>query len=92
MGLGQRPRQAEPDPGTVQPTTKLLLSHKHPEDRDTVAGTLAAAVHDGTAFCGRHRIIDTAGIEHHVLVVGDRASRPPPRPTAADACGCPDVW
>ncbi|WP_201788937.1 hypothetical protein [Amycolatopsis orientalis] len=30
-------------PGTVQPTTELLLSHKHPEDRDTVAGTLAAS-------------------------------------------------
>ncbi len=59
-------------PGTVQPTTELLLSHKHPEDRDTVAGTLAAAVRDGNAFCSRHRIIDTVGIEHHVLVVGDR--------------------
>ncbi len=59
-------------PGAVQPTTELLLSHKHPEDRDTVAGTLAATVRDGTAFCSRHRIIDTAGIEHHVLVVGDR--------------------
>ncbi|KZB79544.1 hypothetical protein AVL48_16630 [Amycolatopsis regifaucium] len=60
------------EPGTIQPTTELLLSHKHPEDRDTVAETLAAAVHDGTAFCSRHRIIDTAGVEHHVLVVGDR--------------------
>ncbi len=60
------------EPGTIQPTTELLLSHKHPEDRDTVAGTLAATVRDGTAFCSRHRIIDTAGIEHHVLVVGDR--------------------
>ena len=59
-------------PGTVQPTTELLLSHKHPEDRDVVAGTLATAVREGTAFCSRHRIIDTAGAEHHVLVVGDR--------------------
>lgn len=59
-------------PGAVHPTTELLLSHKHPEDRDAVAGTLAAAVREGTAFCSRHRIIDTAGIEHHVLVVGDR--------------------
>ncbi|RJQ75194.1 ANTAR domain-containing protein [Pseudonocardiaceae bacterium YIM PH 21723] len=59
-------------PDTMHPTTELLLSHKHPEDRDTVASTLAAAVRDGTAFCSRHRIIDTAGIEHHVLVVGDR--------------------
>lgn len=59
-------------PGTVVPTTELLLTHKHPEDRDTVAGTLAMAVRDGAAFCSRHRIVDTAGVEHHVLVVGDR--------------------
>jgi hypothetical protein len=59
-------------PGTVQPTTELLLSHKHPEDRATVAGTLAKAVREGTAFCSRHRIVDTLGAEHHVLVVGDR--------------------
>lgn len=60
------------EPGSVRPTTELLLAHKHPEDRDAVAGTLAAAVRDGTAFCSRHRIIDTMGTEHHVLVVGDR--------------------
>jgi hypothetical protein len=59
-------------PGKVQPTTELLLSHKHPEDRDTVAGTLAKAVREGAAFCSRHRIVDTHGTEHHVLVVGDR--------------------
>ncbi|WP_409180323.1 PAS and ANTAR domain-containing protein [Amycolatopsis sp. VS8301801F10] len=62
------------EPGTVQPTTELLLSHKHPEDRDQVAGTLAAAVRDGTAFCSRHRVIDTAGAEHHVLVIADLLS------------------
>lgn len=59
-------------PGTVHPTTELLLDHKHPEDRDTVAATLATAVREGTAFCSRHRILDTAGTEHHVLVVADR--------------------
>ncbi|MFI9452544.1 PAS and ANTAR domain-containing protein [Amycolatopsis sp. NPDC052450] len=59
-------------PGTIQPTTELLLSHKHPEGRDTVAGTLAATVNEGAVFCSRHRIIDTTGLEHHVLVVGDR--------------------
>ncbi|MEU4770164.1 PAS domain-containing protein [Actinosynnema sp. NPDC023794] len=59
-------------PGTVQPTTELLLSHKHPADRDTVVDTLATAVRDGIPFCSRHRIIDATGTEHHVLVVGDR--------------------
>ncbi|PXX61091.1 PAS domain-containing protein [Nocardia tenerifensis] len=59
-------------PGTVTPTTELLLAHKHPDDRDTVAETLAAAVRRGEPFCSRHRIIDTTGTMHHVLVVGDR--------------------
>ncbi|MGY1946986.1 PAS and ANTAR domain-containing protein [Nocardia asiatica] len=59
-------------PGTVEPTTELLLAHKHPDDRATVAETLATAVRTGEPFCSRHRIIDLAGRVHHVLVVGDR--------------------
>ncbi|WP_084524080.1 PAS and ANTAR domain-containing protein [Nocardia inohanensis] len=59
-------------PGAVQPTTELLLSHKHPEDRAYVADTLAAAVQEGEPFCSRHRIIDTRGEAHHVLVLADR--------------------
>ncbi|QIS03424.1 PAS domain-containing protein [Nocardia brasiliensis] len=58
-------------PGTVQPTTELLLSHKHPEDREQVANTIARTVETGEPFCSRHRIIDTRGRTHHVLVVGD---------------------
>ncbi|MFD7842200.1 PAS domain-containing protein [Nocardia sp. NPDC059764] len=58
-------------PGTVEPTTELVLSHKHPDDRDVVAAMLAAAAREGTAFCSRHRVIDTRGVEHQVLVVGD---------------------
>lgn len=58
-------------PGTVQPTTELLLSHKHPEDREQVANTIARTVETGEPFCSRHRIIDTRGRVRHVLVVGD---------------------
>ncbi|MEV0251278.1 PAS and ANTAR domain-containing protein [Nocardia sp. NPDC050712] len=60
------------EPGTVVPTTALLLSHKHPEDRAEVAHTLTAVTTTGEAFCSRHRIIDTAGEIHDVLVVGDQ--------------------
>ncbi|MGX1811478.1 PAS and ANTAR domain-containing protein [Nocardia sp. NPDC055321] len=59
-------------PGEVSPTTELLLSHKHPQDRPHVADALATAVHEGEAFSSRHRIIDTNGEVHHVLVVADR--------------------
>ncbi|EME22081.1 PAS and ANTAR domain-containing protein [Rhodococcus triatomae] len=59
-------------PGAVTPTTELLLSHKHPDDRDAVAATLADTVEKGAPFCSRHRIVDTAGHTRHVLVVADQ--------------------
>jgi PAS domain S-box-containing protein len=58
-------------PGTVTPTTELLLSHKHPEDRSRVDAVLHRVL-DGEPFSSRHRIIDTAGHPHWVIVVGDR--------------------
>ncbi|MFI6213836.1 PAS and ANTAR domain-containing protein [Nocardia brasiliensis] len=59
-------------PGEVVPSTELLLSHKHPDDRAEVADTLVAVVQTGRPFSSRHRIIDTGGRVHHVLVVGDQ--------------------
>lgn len=59
-------------PGTVTPTTELLLAHKHPEDRAQVASALAKTVEHGEPFSSRHRIIDTDGAVHHVIVVADR--------------------
>jgi hypothetical protein len=58
-------------PGTVAPTTELLLSHKHPDDRDQVASMLAKSIDNATPFSSRHRIIDTVGHVHHVIVVAD---------------------
>ncbi|GAB4586862.1 PAS and ANTAR domain-containing protein [Nocardia sp. IFM 10818] len=58
-------------PGTVHPTTELLLEHKHPEDRAQVATSLARAVENGEPFSSRHRIVDTGGVVRHVIVVGD---------------------
>ncbi|MFE3262261.1 PAS and ANTAR domain-containing protein [Nocardia sp. NPDC059229] len=58
-------------PGEVTPTTQLLLSHKHPDDRDRVEAALVTSVRDHAPFSSRHRIIDTHGIEHHVVVVSD---------------------
>ncbi|MFR9774363.1 hypothetical protein [Nocardia sp. SC052] len=43
----------------MEPTTEMVLSHKHPDDRDTVAATLASSVQHDEPFCSRHRIIDT---------------------------------
>lgn len=57
--------------GPVQATTEFLLAHKHPDDREQVAATIARTVESGEPFCSSHRIIDRAGRVRHVLVVGD---------------------
>jgi PAS domain S-box-containing protein len=59
------------EPGTVDPDTELLCEHKHPEDRQRVANALQRVLR-GEPFSSRHRIIDTAGRTHWVIVVGDR--------------------
>ncbi|GAA5079063.1 PAS and ANTAR domain-containing protein [Nocardia iowensis] len=58
-------------PGSVVPTTELLLTHKHPDDRAQVANALAKSIDEGDPFSSRHRIVDTAGHIHHVIVVAD---------------------
>ncbi|MCV7219516.1 PAS and ANTAR domain-containing protein [Mycolicibacterium elephantis] len=60
------------EPGTVEPTTDLVLSHKHPDDYGQVAATLEEIKLTAGAFSTRHRIIDTHGETHHVVVVGDK--------------------
>jgi PAS domain S-box-containing protein len=60
------------EPGTVHPTTDLVLSHKHPDDYGQVAATLDEIRRTSAAFSTRHRIIDTHGEIHHVVVVGDQ--------------------
>jgi fructose-specific component phosphotransferase system IIB-like protein len=60
------------EPGTVQPTTDLVLSHKHPDDYGQVAATLDEIRRTAGAFSTRHRILDTRGDVHHVVVVGDQ--------------------
>ena len=60
------------EPGTVAPTTKLLLSHKHPDDRAHVKDLLDYALQSEESFSSRHRFIDTAGRVHDAIVVADR--------------------
>ncbi|OBK25820.1 transcription antitermination regulator [Mycobacterium asiaticum] len=60
------------EPGSVEPTTKLLMSHKHPDDRAHVQDLLDYALQSGEPFSSRHRFIDTAGNVHDAIVVADR--------------------
>ena len=60
------------EPGTVTPTTELVLAHKHPDDRGQVAATIDDILNTHQPFSTRHRIIDTGGKVRHVVVVADR--------------------
>jgi PAS domain S-box-containing protein len=60
------------EPGTARPTTDLVLSHKHPDDYGQVAATLQEIRRTAGVFSTRHRIVDTHGEVHHVVVVGDQ--------------------
>lgn len=60
------------EPGTVIPTTELVLSHKHPDDRDMVAAAISEVRRTAHAFSIRHRIVDVQGNVHDVVVVGDQ--------------------
>ena len=59
-------------PGEIEPTTEVLLAHKHPDDRDNVAEAITRSTEHGEPFSSRHRFIDTNGTEHTVMVVADR--------------------
>lgn len=59
-------------PGTVTPTTELVLSHKHPDDYQQVAATLEEMRRTHRTFSTRHRIIDTQGNVREVVVIGDQ--------------------
>ena len=60
------------EPGTVTPTTELILSHKHPDDKPAVSEVIDKVLTYGAPFSSRHRIIDTTGRQHVVIVVGDK--------------------
>ncbi len=60
------------EPGTVTPTTALVLAHKHPDDYVQVAATLDDIRRTHEPFSTRHRILDTHGVVHDVVVIGDQ--------------------
>ena len=60
------------EPGTVTPTTRLVLSHKHPEDYEQVSATLDDIRRTLKPFSTRHRIITVQGATREVVVIGER--------------------
>jgi PAS domain S-box-containing protein len=60
------------EPGSVTPTTRLVLSHKHPGDYEEVAATLEDVRRTRRPFSTRHRIITEQGATCEVVVIGER--------------------
>jgi PAS domain-containing protein len=57
-------------PGTLAPTTELVLSHVHPDDFARVADALRAVQRTPRPFSSRHRIVDVRNHIHDVVVSG----------------------
>jgi hypothetical protein len=57
-------------PGEVVPTTALLTAHQHPDDRERVQTVLSEARERGGPFGTLHRLVDTAGEVHTVVLAG----------------------
>jgi hypothetical protein len=57
--------------GEVTPTTKLLLEHGHPEDREHTREMIEACLADGEPFSCYHRIVAPGGKVRRTVVVGD---------------------
>jgi PAS domain-containing protein len=58
------------EPGEIVPTTQLMLSHKHPDDRGRVDGVLRRAAATGRTFSSVHRILDARGNTRTLAVTG----------------------
>jgi hypothetical protein len=59
-------------PGTVTPTTQLVLSHKHPDDYHYIAATLDDIRRTHKPLSTRHRIITVQGETRDVVIIGER--------------------
>jgi PAS domain S-box-containing protein len=67
------------EPGEIEPTTELVLSHKHPDDLVRVKGLLQQSA---APFSSRHRIRTATGEIRKVVVVGDAVTDSHGRVTA----------
>jgi hypothetical protein len=59
-------------PGTVTPTTELVLSHKHPDDYQYIAATLDDIRRTHKPLSTRHRIITVQGQTRDIVIIGER--------------------
>lgn len=56
---------------TIVPTTELIITQNHPDDRHHITQTLHTIRTADAPFGSRHRIIDTSGTTRSLIVVGE---------------------
>ena len=61
------------EPGAVTPTSELVLSCKHQDDRERVAALLQRVENTGEPFSISYRILGVDGVERRVVLVGEGA-------------------
>ncbi len=61
------------EPHDVVPSTELITFHAHPDDRETVAETLAGAIASPGSFTLAFRLVDAHGALRRVLMLGHGA-------------------
>jgi hypothetical protein len=71
-------------PGSVEPTTELVLESKHPDDRARVKALLDRISVVGGPFSISYRIIGGDGVERRVVLVGDGEMCEPDDVTSID--------
>jgi PAS domain-containing protein len=71
-------------PGSVEPTTELVLERKHPGDRARVQALLDQVGREGGPFSISYRLVRVDGCERRVVLVGEGALCDPGDVTTID--------
>lgn len=72
------------EPGSVEPTTELILASKHPDDRSRVQALLERITRTGGPFSISYRLIGGDDVERRVVLVGEGAVCDPDEVTTID--------
>jgi PAS domain S-box-containing protein len=70
-------------PGTVTPTTALVLSHDHPDEDHPIVATLEGVRRQSRPSRTTHRIVDARGNTRRVLVIAEAIADPSGRVVGA---------
>lgn len=74
---GYRPDQIR----HIRPTTRLVLAHRHPDDREAMAAAWSHLIADGSLMALHYRILGADGVTRAVFALASTDHRDDRRPT-----------